>query len=133
MENHLLVRARKLRKNSTDTEQRLWYFLRAKRFNGYKFKRQYIIGNYIVDFICIENKLIIELDGSQHIDAIKYDMKRTNYLIDRGYNVLRFWNNDVLQNTDGVLQEILNVLPPSPSPSPPAKNAGGRGDEFLLK
>jgi len=127
MDNHLLVRARKLRKDSTDTEQRLWYFLRAKRFNGYKFKRQYIIGNYIVDFICIEHKLIIELDGSQHMDAIQYDMKRTNYLIDRGYNVLRFWNNDVLQNTDGVLQEILNVLTPSPSPSPPAKSAGGEG------
>ena len=114
MEQNLMSRARQLRRNSTDTEQHLWYFLRAKRLNGYKFKRQYIIGNYIVDFICIEHRLIIGLDGSQHMDAIHYDMKRTNYLVDKGYKVLRFWNHDVLQHTDSVLQEIINMLTPSP-------------------
>jgi len=92
----LLTRAKQLRKNSTDTEQHLWYFLRAKRLNGYKFKRQYVIGDYIVDFVCIERKLIIELDGSQHMDALDYDLKRTDYLVNLGYRVLRFWNHDVL-------------------------------------
>ena len=106
--------AKQLRKNCTHTEQHLWYFLRAKRLNGYKFKRQYVIDNYIVDFICIEHKLVIELDGSQHMDALDYDLKRTNYLNNKGYKVLRFWNHDVLQNTDSVLREILNTLTPSP-------------------
>ena len=127
MEQSLVVRARHLRKSSTDTEQHLWNFLRAKRLNGYKFKRQYIISSYIVDFICIERQLIVELDGSHHMDAIHYDTKRTDYLIDKGYEVLRFWNHDVLQHTDSVLQEIINLLTPSPLPSPPAKNADGEG------
>ena len=110
----LLLNAKQLRTHSTDTEQHLWYFLRAKRLSGYKFKRQYIIGRYIVDFICIEAKLVIELDGSQHMDTIDYDQKRTQDLRNKGYRVLRFWDNDVLQSIDSVLQEILNLLTPSP-------------------
>ena len=114
MKANLLLHAKQLRANSTDTEQHLWYFLRAQRLHGYKFKRQYIIDPYIIDFICIKHKLVIELDGSQHMDAVDYDEARTQYLMKKGYQVLRFWNHDVLQNTDNVLQEILNTLTPSP-------------------
>jgi len=107
-------RARILRKNSTDAENRMWYFLRNRRLNGYKFNRQYVIEPYIVDFICRQQKLIIELDGNHHNDesTINYDQKRTLYLIDKGYQILRFWNNDVLNNINNVLEKILQSLAP---------------------
>lgn len=104
-----LQRARDLRKNSTDTEKHLWYNLRANRL-GFKFKRQVPIGSYIVDFVCLEKRLIIELDGGQHIDNQHYDMTRTNALTSKGFKVLRFWNNDVLQQTSVVLAVILKAL-----------------------
>ena len=103
-------RARDLRSRSTDAEHRMWYFVRSRRLKGYKFVRQYIVGPYIVDFICREKKLIIELDGSQHADAVIYDQERTYYLESQGYRVLRFWNNEVLNNINGVLEMILESL-----------------------
>ena len=106
----LIERARELRKNATHVENRLWSLIRTKRLKGYKFKRQYIIGAYIVDFICLEQKLIIELDGSQHLDAAEYDKERTHFLNSKGYHVLRFWNNEVLENTENVLNVILESL-----------------------
>ena len=103
-------RARSSRKNMTIAENRMWYFLRNRRLNGYKFVREYIIGNYIADFVCREKKLIIEVDGGQHAEAMEYDNKRTQFLEKEGYKVYRVWNNDVFKNTREVLEEILVLL-----------------------
>ena len=105
----LRQRARDLRKNSTDAERHLWYSLRANRL-GFKFKRQMPIGQYIVDFICLEKRLIIELDGSQHMDNQTYDNTRSSWLMTHGFKVLRFWNHEVLQQTSSVLEVIMAEL-----------------------
>lgn len=113
MEKSLMrQRARDLRKGSTDAEQRLWYYLRAHRL-GYKFKRQVPISGFIVDFVCHEKQLIIELDGGQHQDTQGYDEQRTAKLMQRGFQVLRFWNHDVLRHTDDVLSVIWSTLSPT--------------------
>ena len=104
--------ARELRKNSTDAERHLWYYLRAHRF-GYKFKRQVPIKHFIVDFLCLEKHLIVELDGGQHQDNQAYDDQRTIELKQLGFQVLRFWNNDALRNTEGVLDVIRQTLSPT--------------------
>ena len=96
-----------LRKNATDVEMLLWAHLRNRRLGGYKFRRQAPVGSYIVDFICIEKKLVVELDGGQHQDQSDYDTKRTQYLNSCGLQVIRFWNNEVLENLDGVLTTLL--------------------------
>ncbi|WP_419420543.1 endonuclease domain-containing protein [Legionella sp. D16C41] len=103
-------RARALRQEMTDAENRMWYFLRNRRLGGYKFVREYVIGCYIVDFICRNKKLIIEIDGGQHMDRAQYDQERTAYLTAKGYNVLRFWNNDIFINVQVVLETILRFL-----------------------
>ena len=110
MDRELFLRARRLRSGSTDAEHYLWYFLRSRSFASFKFRRQYVMGDYIVDFICIRKKLIIELDGGQHALAVAYDQKRTEFLESRGYTVLRFWNNELFIETDGVLSVILENL-----------------------
>lgn len=113
MEKSLMrQRARDLRKGSTDAERHLWYYLRARRL-GYKFKRQVPIGGFIVDFVCHEKQLIIELDGGQHQANQAYDEQRTAKLMQRGFQVLRFWNHDVLQLTDDVLRVIYSSLSPT--------------------
>ena len=115
----LVERARKLRKESTDAEKRLWLHLRAHRHVGHKFKRQQPIGHYIVDFACFDARLVIEIDGGQHADAARSDSIRDAWLAREGFRVLRFWNNEVLENTEGVMQEILlSLQAPSPQPSP---------------
>ena len=106
---------RALRKNMTDAENRMWYFLRNRRLEGYKFLRQHKIDNYIVDFICRDKKLIIELDGGQHMQNADYDQKRTEFLIANGYTVLRFWNNEIFCNVSAVLERILCSLKEIPS------------------
>jgi len=118
-------RARQLRTASTDAELLLWKYLRARNLSGTKFRRQFPIGGYIADFVCLEAKLIVEADGSQHADNAAHDALRTMTLRELGYRVMRFWNNDVLQSTEAVLIEIASALagPPSPQPSP----ASGRG------
>ena len=114
--------ARKLRRNATDAERRLWYHLRNRRLGGFKFKRQETIGCFIADFTCVECKLIVEADGGQHSDEV--DGERTAYLERLGWSVLRFWNNDILQQTDEVLGAILRACQqrkeqkPSPCPLP---------------
>ena len=121
-------RARGLRKNLTDAERLLWRFLRNRQLGGWKFRRQHAIGPFISDFVCIERKLIIEVDGGQHAFTIEEDTKRSDYLGNKGYQVLRFWNNQVLQETDAVLDVILAALEddtPSPQPSPPNRGRGG--------
>jgi very-short-patch-repair endonuclease len=87
----LLERARVLRSNQTEAEQRLWYYLRARRFFGLKFKRQKPVGNYIVDFVCFSPKLIIEVDGGHHAEQEEYDERRDRWLCNEGFMILRFW------------------------------------------
>jgi len=96
--------ARNLRKNQTDAEQVLWLQLRNRRFLNYKFRRQFVIEPYIVDFVCLDLKLIIELDGSQHNEEV--DAERTLFLNQLGFKVVRFWNNDVFTNLEGILEKI---------------------------
>ena len=115
---NLLNNAKSLRSNQTDAEMQLWYHLRAHRFMGLKFKRQKPIGAYIVDFVCIERKLILELDGGQHAENVGYDERRTKFLESEGYQVLRFWNNQVLQEMDSVLEVIRIEIALSPTPLP---------------
>jgi very-short-patch-repair endonuclease len=111
----------------SDAERRLLYRLRAHRFAGYKFKRQIPIGPYVVDFACLSRKLAIELDGGQHAMRTK-DRARDAWLKSQGFKVLRFWNNDVLNNTEGVLEMLWTVLDQTPSPgalrAPPSPRRG---------
>lgn len=106
----LQKRACYLRKTSTITENKLWRYLRGRRFEKYKFKRQRPIGNYIVDFICVWKKLIIEIDGGQHAIQEDYDAKRTAFLQAQGYKVIRFWNKEVLTEMKKVLDIVLDEL-----------------------
>lgn len=110
----MLNNAKTLRSNQSDAEQRLWHRLRAHRFMDLKFKRQKPIGRYIVDFVCLEHRLIIELDGGQHAEQVAYDQQRDAWLRGQGYTVLRFWNNDVMQQLGGVLEQIRITLFPTP-------------------
>jgi very-short-patch-repair endonuclease len=102
-----LTKARRLRACMTDAEKLLWLQLRDRRFAGYKFRRQLPVGPYFVDFICWRAKLIVELDGGQHADQIAYDQLRTHFLEQQGFTVIRFWNDEVLRNWEGVRQVIL--------------------------
>ena len=114
-------RARKLRREQTQTEKVLWVHLRSSSFREFKFRRQWPIGPFITDFCSIQAKLVVELDGSQHFANADYDKSRTHYLEDRGYRVIRFWDNEALANIEGVLTTILQQLQgPSPYPLPQA-------------
>ncbi|HCG76798.1 MAG: DNA (cytosine-5-)-methyltransferase [bacterium (Candidatus Ratteibacteria) CG_4_10_14_3_um_filter_41_18] len=111
-------KAKRLRKKLTETEKYLWNYLRNKQIDRFKFRRQQPIGKYIVDFINFEKKLVIEVDGGQHSIYKKKDVIRDKYLKKEGYKVLRFWDNEVLNNIEGVLEMIINNLSPSPKSSP---------------
>ena len=102
-------KARQLRHSSTDAERRMWCALRDRRLSLYKFRRQHPIGRYIVDFACTERALVIEIDGGQH-GGSAMDVHRTTWLAGQGWNVIRFWNNEVLTNTNGVIETILRTL-----------------------
>ena len=104
--------SKKLRKEMTPFEEKLWYFFRAKRFFNLKFRRQVPIGNYIADFVCKSKMLIIELDGSGHLEnsQAEYDIIRDNYFNNLGYKVIRIFNNDIENNIDGVLEHIKNSI-----------------------
>ena len=106
----VIARARQLRRSMTDAERALWRVIRNKQLNEFRFRRQRPMGNYIVDFVCLDAKLILEVDGGQHAEQVGYDATRTVFLASLGYRVLRFWNNDVLQNMDGVVTVILDAL-----------------------
>lgn len=108
--NELTNFSRKNRKQQTDAEKLLWHYLRNKQLAGFKFRRQYPIQNYILDFYCLEKKLAIELDGSQHFNKKQYDKQRSATLQKYGIDVIRFWDNDVLKNINGVLEKILKKL-----------------------
>jgi very-short-patch-repair endonuclease len=102
-------KARQLRRRSTDAERRMWSALRDRRLMKYKFRRQHPIGRYIVDFACTEHQLVIEMDGGQHADS-PTDPRRTAWLESQGWKVIRFWNNDVLANTNAVIETILRAF-----------------------
>ena len=103
-------RARRLRRDSTDAEQLLWRHLRNRAAIGAKFRRQHPIGPYVVDFVCLERRLIIEIDGGQHATIAEQDTRRTDWLESEGYRALRFWNNEVLEQTEAVVVTIRAAL-----------------------
>jgi very-short-patch-repair endonuclease len=118
-----LTHAKQLRTRMTDAERRLWYRLRGHRFEGIKFKRQAPIGRFIVDFVCFDQKLIVEVDGGQHAESSS-DRSRDDWLQSQGFQILRFWNHDVLKNTDAVLTQIFEAVRCGEShPSPGALRA----------
>ena len=129
------ARARHLRKNLTDAEQGLWNILRNRQVLGYRFRRQAPIGPYIVDFVCFENRLVIEVDGRQHMERADYDAERTAWLESAGFRVKRFWNNQVLQEKDAVREAIFLAVRGSSPPILAFPRQGGRdfaasGGEF---
>ncbi len=129
--------ARKLRKNMTDAERRLWSRLRGEQFGGFKFRRQAPIGSFIVDFVCFERKVVIELDGGQHRLVSEQDEARTDWLNSQGFRVLRYWNHEVFEDLDSILEATWLALKTAPGeevshwetphPNPPPQ--GGRGSE----
>ncbi|MBN2854949.1 MAG: endonuclease domain-containing protein [Halothiobacillaceae bacterium] len=133
MTHSLIKNARALRTNMTEAERAIWQYLRAEQM-GVKFRRQAPIGQYIVDFVCFSHKLVIEIDGGQHADSAS-DQARDAFLVSQGFKVLRFWNNEVMQQLDGVYETVRlalielmpgdeAVVPSSPSPTPPHKGEG---------
>ena len=103
-------RAKQLHRNMSPAEAKLWAYLRAHRLNGVHFRNQHAIGSYVVDFCAPREKIVIELDGSQHLDQDKYDAERSAFLESKGYGVLRFWNGAVMNDIDGVLRSIEHAL-----------------------
>ncbi|MGH8216935.1 MAG: endonuclease domain-containing protein [Rhodanobacteraceae bacterium] len=121
MKRQNIALARGLRHRMTDAERLLWRHLRGRHFQGWKFRRQHGLDAFIVDFVCLEAWLVVELDGGQHLEQSGQDAERTRILNCDGYRVMRFWDDDVLVRTDAVLEEILNALeqvPPHPGPLP---------------
>ena len=107
-----------MRRDATDAERKLWSILRGRRLSGLKFKRQEQMGDFIADFVCFEAKLIVEADGSQHAESVS-DERRDTWFARQGFRVLRFWNNDILDNIEGVAASIADTAqPPLPNPSP---------------
>ena len=104
-----LARARRLRRETTEAEKKLWRQIREQQVGGHKFRKQVPIGPYVADFCCLMQKLIVEVDGGQHAES-ESDRRRTRFQEAEGYRVIRFWNNDVLRNTDGVLMRICEAL-----------------------
>ena len=123
--------ARALRHNQTDTERELWQLLRRRELAGFKFRRQVPLGEYVADFVCLSERLIVELDGGQHLGRADHDAWQTAWLESQNFRVVRFWNNDVFEQREAVLQTILSSLvTPHPNPLP----QGERGqDPSLVK
>jgi very-short-patch-repair endonuclease len=127
--------ARQLRARMTDAERKLWFALKGRRFAAFKFRRQVPIGPYIADFLCFESRLILEVDGGQHAESVR-DVERDNWLVRNEFRVLRYWNNDVLQNLEGVLTSLAEQLDRTPHPSSrsretppsPARGEGKKGE-----
>ncbi|MGB3320593.1 MAG: DUF559 domain-containing protein [Sphingopyxis granuli] len=119
------ARSRELRLNATDAERKLWAQISARKVAGVRFNRQFPIGPFICDFVSRGTRLVIEVDGGQHAVDVAKDEARTAYLEARGYRVIRFWNNDVLERIEGVVSEIEHLLATCPPPPPPAS---GKGD-----
>lgn len=135
MNRKTIIHARKLRKTMTDAERKLWHILRRRYLENCRFRKQVPLGPYIVDFLCHETRLIIEIDGGQHADQTEYDNQRTQWLEKQGYRVLRFWNNEVLTNLHGVAEVILRECNSSyPLPVlPPLAGEGTQGPSSVQK
>ena len=121
-------RARELRTNMTEAERALWKHLRLRQLDGFKFRRQQPIDQYIVDFACLEARVLVEVDGGHHAETVSQDAARDTWLESQGFRVLRFWNSQVLGETSAVLETIRDALiagDDSPHPNPPPQ--GGRG------
>jgi very-short-patch-repair endonuclease len=130
-----LVKAKRLRREMTDAERKLWSVLRGAKLEGVKFRRQQPIGPFIADFVCQERRMIVEADGSQHADSAS-DKRRTAFLESKGYRVVRFWNSEILGNLDGVADAIVTALsfphPAQAAPESPSPSRGeGNGDAEL--
>jgi very-short-patch-repair endonuclease len=102
--------ARRLRKEMTEAEKRLWYRIRDRQLSQHQFRKQVELRSYVVDFCCLKERLVIELDGGQHAEITEYELKRRAWLEANGYRVLRFWNNEVFENMEGVLETIVRAL-----------------------
>ena len=126
MNKTLRQRSRDLRKNLTPAEQKLWHGIRGKQLQGFKFRRQMVLGNYIVDFVCLERRLIVEVDGGQHLDNANYDLQRDQWLQSQNFTVLRFWNNQILNEFESVLESIAEHL--TQNPPPPNRGRVGVGE-----
>jgi crossover junction endodeoxyribonuclease RuvC len=125
--------ARTLRHTPTEAEERVWRLLRSRQI-GAKFRRQRPIEGYVVDFVSFEHRLVIEIDGGQHADPSEYEERRTRCLEANGFRILRFWNNEVMENEEGVFEQIMTALRTAPAPSPshargvgPSLSREGRG------
>ena len=121
--SHQKTRARRLRRELTDAEKKLWARLRSRQLCGAKFRRQHPIGSYIADFCCVERGLVVELDGGQHSSQIQADQRRTAFIERQGYRVVRFWDNEILSDAEAVLERIVRVLD-GPHPCPLPKGEG---------
>ena len=125
-----LARAQRLRRELTNAERKLWSVLRNRQLGGAKFRRQQPIGPFIVDFACLELRLIVEADGGQHAESVR-DIRRTAFFKSKGYRVLRFWNNEILGNLDGVAEAITAALTsPHPAQALPESPSPSRGEGF---
>ena len=121
MYRNLVVPSRQLRKEQTRHEKKLWRFLRSRQVGNLKFRRQHVIGSYITDFCCIENKVVIELDGGGHGEDLQKekDQRRDEFLVQEGWRVVRIWNSDIDENLEGVMEQVWQIVnSPSPQPSP---------------
>ena len=118
------ARSRRLRRDATPAERHLWQHIRARQLGEVRFNRQFPIGPFICDFVSRECRLVIELDGGQHALAAEYDQRRTRFLNEQGFTVIRFWNADVLDNVEGVLARIGRTLADMPSPGPSRQREG---------
>jgi len=121
--------ARSLRRNQTEAENVLWKQLRARQFSGFKFRRQQSLGPYVADFCSFEGKLIVELDGGQHIENRLKDDRRTEFLNRKGFKVIRFWDNEAFANLEAVLEQIRKNLIESPHPGPLPQGAREKGKQ----
>ena len=128
MRGSLKTHAREMRHQPTDAEDALWLRLRGRQLGNAKFRRQQVLGPFVVDFYCLEHRLAIELDGGQHAEPAisKYDGQRSQYLTSLGITILRFWNHEVLLQMDSVLEEIVRALPPHPDPLPEGEGTPAR-------
>ena|SRR5207302_6956523 len=127
--------ARQLRLQQTIAEGKMWWLLRSKALDGFRFYRQFLVGPFIVDFCCRSHKLVVELDGSQHAENKEYDQERTVYLGHHGYKVVRFWNNEFLKNPNAAMHLILRLLASRPHPKygRPLPKGRGSGLAFPLE
>jgi very-short-patch-repair endonuclease len=129
--------ARQLRSRLTDAERKLWFALKDRRFAAFKFRRQVPVGPYIADFLCFESRLVVEVDGGQHAESVR-DLERDDWFTRNEFRVVRFWNNDVLQNLEGVLTSLAAELNTTPHPSSrlrstPPSPARGEGKKEIAR